>query len=90
VVPEPEVQALKAQVRELQRLAPIPPRVFQNGSISWTSATGAHEVHGPIRAKWESMGWQRSALGYPVKDELGGRRNGRRKPCRLGQTTGAT
>ncbi|WP_275900314.1 hypothetical protein [Pyxidicoccus trucidator] len=42
---------------------------FQNGSIYWTAATGAHEVHGPIRAKWESMGWERSTLGYPVRDE---------------------
>ncbi len=42
---------------------------FQNGSIYWTPTTGAHEVHGPIRAKWESMGWETGALGYPVKDE---------------------
>ncbi|REG37351.1 peptidase M23-like protein [Archangium gephyra] len=42
---------------------------FQNGSIYWTQATGAHEVHGPIRAKWESLGWETGALGYPVKDE---------------------
>ncbi|MFY0568179.1 peptidoglycan DD-metalloendopeptidase family protein [Archangium lansingense] len=42
---------------------------FQNGSIYWTSTTGAHEVHGPIRAKWESLGWETGALGYPVKDE---------------------
>ncbi|OJT21913.1 hypothetical protein BO221_24475 [Archangium sp. Cb G35] len=42
---------------------------FQNGSIYWTPATGAHEVLGAIRAKWESLGWERSALGYPVKGE---------------------
>ncbi|MFE8597940.1 N-acetylmuramoyl-L-alanine amidase [Archangium violaceum] len=42
---------------------------FQNGSIYWTSTTGAREVHGPIRARWESLGWERSALGYPVTDE---------------------
>ncbi len=42
---------------------------FQNGSIYWTPTTGAHEVHGPIRAKWESLGWETGALGYPVKDE---------------------
>ncbi|WP_083968994.1 N-acetylmuramoyl-L-alanine amidase [Hyalangium minutum] len=42
---------------------------FQNGSIYWTPTTGAREVHGPIRAKWESLGWERSALGYPVRDE---------------------
>jgi len=42
---------------------------FQNGSIYWTPKTGAHEVHGAIRAKWEELGWERSSLGYPVTDE---------------------
>jgi uncharacterized protein with LGFP repeats len=39
-----------------------------DGSIYWTPGTGAHEVHGPIRAKWASMGWERSCLGYPISD----------------------
>lgn len=43
---------------------------FQGGSIYWTPATGAHEVHGAIRNKWASLGWERSALGYPTSDEL--------------------
>jgi len=43
---------------------------FQGGSIYWTPATGAHEVHGQIRDKWASMGWERSSLGYPISDEL--------------------
>src|SRR5262249_28411227 len=30
---------------------------------------GAHEVHGDIRAKWSSMGWETSVLGYPTTDE---------------------
>jgi hypothetical protein len=42
---------------------------FQLGSIYWTPTTGAHEVHGAIRDKWSSLGWERSALGYPVSDE---------------------
>ncbi len=42
---------------------------FEHGSIYWTPATGAHEVHGIIRAKWESMGWERSVLRYPITDE---------------------
>jgi uncharacterized protein with LGFP repeats len=42
---------------------------FQGGSIYWTPATGAHEVHGLIRAKWSSLGWERSFLGYPLTDE---------------------
>jgi len=42
---------------------------FQNGSIYWTALTGAHEVHGAIRGRWAALGWERSALGYPVSDE---------------------
>ncbi|CAN5671818.1 hypothetical protein BH11PSE13_BH11PSE13_35540 [soil metagenome] len=44
---------------------------FQVGSIYWTSATGAHEIHGLIRDRWASLGWERNAqLGYPISDEL--------------------
>jgi uncharacterized protein with LGFP repeats len=36
-------------------------------------------VHGAIRDKYASLGWERSALGYPVSDERdhpsGGRYN---------------
>ncbi|ATB27278.1 N-acetylmuramoyl-L-alanine amidase [Melittangium boletus] len=39
------------------------------GSIYWTQATGAHEVHGLIRAKWKELNWEKGALGYPVSDE---------------------
>ncbi len=42
---------------------------FQGGSIYWTRATGAHEVHGAIRAKWASLGWERGFLRYPLSDE---------------------
>lgn len=42
---------------------------FQGGSIYWTPATGAHEVHGAIRSKWAAMGWEKSYLGYPLTDE---------------------
>jgi uncharacterized protein with LGFP repeats len=42
---------------------------FEHGSIYWTPETDAHEVHGAIRDKWESMGWERSFLGYPTSDE---------------------
>src|SRR6266571_3716939 len=44
-------------------------RHYQNGSIYWTPGTGAHEVHGAIRGKWSSLGWERSFLGYPLTDE---------------------
>jgi hypothetical protein len=42
---------------------------FQHGSIYWTPTTGAHEVHGLIREKWASLGWETSVLGFPVPDE---------------------
>jgi uncharacterized protein with LGFP repeats len=42
---------------------------FQGGSIYWTPSTQAHEVHGLIRDKWASLGWERSFLGYPLTDE---------------------
>ncbi|KFA87617.1 LGFP repeat-containing protein, partial [Archangium violaceum] len=44
---------------------------FQNGSIYWTQATGAHEVRGLIKAKWGELGWETSYLGYPTTDEQG-------------------
>lgn len=42
---------------------------FQYGSIYWTPLTGAYEVHGAIRSKWASLGWELSPLGYPISDE---------------------
>ncbi|WP_216214396.1 trypsin-like serine protease [Amycolatopsis aidingensis] len=41
----------------------------RNASIYWTPDTGAWEVHGAIRQKWASMGWERSYLGYPISNE---------------------
>jgi LGFP repeat len=38
-------------------------------SIYWTPGTGAHEIFGAIRAKWASLGWEKSSLGYPVGPE---------------------
>lgn len=42
---------------------------YANGSIYWHPNTGAHEVHGLIRVRWQSLGWERSFLGYPTTDE---------------------
>jgi uncharacterized protein with LGFP repeats len=39
-------------------------------SIFWSPATGAHTIYGAIREKWASMGWERSALGFPTSDEF--------------------
>lgn len=48
-------------------------RHFRGGSVYWHPATGAHEVHGEIRAKWASLGWERGLLGYPTTDQMPGR-----------------
>lgn len=42
----------------------------KGGSIYWTSATAAHYIGGAIKAKWAELGWERSALGFPITDEL--------------------
>lgn len=42
---------------------------FQHGSIYWTRGTGAHEVHGAIRAKYIALGGPGSFLAYPISDE---------------------
>jgi hypothetical protein len=52
--------------------------VFQGGSIYFSPATGAHEVHGVIRDKYRDVGWEAGQLGYPTSDEYdvdGGRRS---------------
>ncbi|NAZ82786.1 hypothetical protein GTR02_13255 [Kineococcus sp. R8] len=41
---------------------------FQNGSIYYSAATGAHLTRGAIRDKWASLGWERG-LGFPLVDD---------------------
>jgi len=51
---------------------------FQGASIYWTPRTGAQDVRGAIRARWQQLGWERSYLGYPTSGEFaisGGRRS---------------
>jgi uncharacterized protein with LGFP repeats len=43
---------------------------FSGGSIYWTLGTGAHEVRGAIRDTWAKLGWENSALGFPITNEL--------------------
>lgn len=43
---------------------------FQGGSIYWSPATGPKVVLGSIRAKWQSLGSEKSFLGYPITDEV--------------------
>jgi peptidoglycan/xylan/chitin deacetylase (PgdA/CDA1 family) len=42
---------------------------FQGGNIYWTAATGAHEVHGLILARYIALGGMASTLGAPTSDE---------------------
>lgn len=42
---------------------------FQGGSLYWHDGH-LHEIHGAIRDKWATLGWERSPLGYPVTDEM--------------------
>lgn len=53
--------------------------MFEGGVIYWTSATGAHEVHGQICVRWAELGWERSILGYPTSDEVPGPTPGTRR-----------
>lgn len=47
-------------------------RHYDGGSIYWHPSTGAYEVHGAIRDKWASLGWETCPfLGYPTTDETG-------------------
>ena len=39
---------------------------FQNGAISWTSATGAWETYGDIRSRWAAARYETGPLGYPT------------------------
>ena len=49
----------------------------KGGSIYWTPEHGAFEVHGPIRDRWQALGWEAGALGYPVSDvEMSGDKEG--------------
>jgi LGFP repeat len=43
---------------------------FAGGSIYWHPNTGAHEVHGLIRARFRELGWEAGYLGYPMTDEI--------------------
>ncbi len=49
---------------------------FTGATIYWSAATGAHEVHGLIRAHYQALGGPASQAGLPTSDEqavVGGR-----------------
>ncbi|MCC4907847.1 LGFP repeat-containing protein [Microbacterium sp. cx-59] len=41
-------------------------QAYQSGAIYWSSATGAWESTGPIRARWGALGYESGQLGYPA------------------------
>ncbi|MDR1196681.1 MAG: hypothetical protein LBL08_00140 [Candidatus Nomurabacteria bacterium] len=43
---------------------------FQDGKIYWTSKTGAWDVHGGIRGRWDKLKWENGILGYPTSGEI--------------------
>jgi hypothetical protein len=43
-------------------------QLYQGGAIVWSPTTGAHESTGPIRAAWQSAGFENGRLGYPTSD----------------------
>jgi uncharacterized protein with LGFP repeats len=40
-----------------------------DSSIYWRPETGPHEIYGAIRDSWAALGWETSALGYPLDHE---------------------
>jgi|SRR5829696_378518 uncharacterized protein with LGFP repeats len=46
-------------------------RDYQGGSIYWSPASGAFEVHGGIRLKYGALGGPSGFLGFPITDETG-------------------
>ena len=51
-------------------------QAFQNGSIHWSPATGAHTTRGAVRSTWASSGYERGQLGYPTTSENCGLKDG--------------
>ncbi|PXX58759.1 LGFP repeat-containing protein [Nocardia tenerifensis] len=43
--------------------------LFNDGSIYWSKATGAHAVWGSIRTSWEARAGADGPYGYPTSDE---------------------
>jgi hypothetical protein len=41
---------------------------FEGGAIFWSSQTGAHEIHGPIRDRYAALGSTAGFLNFPLSD----------------------
>ncbi|WP_307039755.1 LGFP repeat-containing protein [Agromyces ramosus] len=60
-----EAVTLHARVGE----AHVYRREYERGSVYWSERTGAHEAHGAIAERWQSVGGEASFLGLPTTDE---------------------
>lgn len=49
---------------------------FETGTLVWSPTTGAHEVSGPMGARWVALGAEQGRLGYPVSEPFCGLREG--------------
>ncbi|SHF44436.1 LGFP repeat-containing protein [Streptoalloteichus hindustanus] len=45
-------------------------RNYQQARLYWTGATGAQEIRGAIRERYDALGAHKSGLGVPITDEL--------------------
>ncbi len=43
-------------------------RTFQHGAIYFHPQVGAHELHGPVRVRWQELGGDKGFLGFPTSD----------------------
>jgi hypothetical protein len=43
-------------------------RTFQHGAIYFHAEVGAHELHGPVRVRWQELGGEAGFLGFPTSD----------------------
>ena len=61
--------AIRSPMKQLPRTAAGGTITSSTAQSTGTPQSDAHEVHGLIREKWSSLGWERSFLGYPLTDE---------------------
>lgn len=51
-------------------------QIFERGTIYWSENTGGHNIHGGIKDKWTSLGYEWGWLGFPTSNEIGGLKDG--------------
>ena len=45
-------------------------QTFQGGSIYWSPVSGAWNIHGSVRSRWQQLGFENGYLGYPTSGEI--------------------